>query len=144
MFEIRAAQPGDLELLHSIDPLAAPGSDRHADIGHWMKQGACHVALRNGAIAGYLAITEFLHQPFIELVVVAEPHRRRGVASALIHHALGLTPGAKVWTSTNRSNTPMRALLSKLGFDFSGRVDNLDPGDPELFFVHQRGSRPTG
>ncbi len=48
---------------------------------------------------------------------------------------MSLSPGKRVWTSTNESNAPMRALLGSAGFVESGRVDNLDPGDPELIFV---------
>jgi hypothetical protein len=33
------------------------------------------------------------------------------------------------------SNTPMRELLSQLGYQSSGVVENLDPGDPELIFM---------
>jgi hypothetical protein len=29
----------------------------------------------------------------------------------------------------------MRALLEKCGYAPSGRIENLDPGDPELVFV---------
>jgi GNAT superfamily N-acetyltransferase len=137
MLQIRAAQPADVGLLRGLDPLAAPGTDRHRDIGLWVERGDCYVAQRDGTVAGYLVMASFLHRPFIELVVVDELHRRRGIASALVGHARDLTPAAELWTSTNRSNMPMRALLSKLGFALSGRVDNLDPGDPELFFVHQ-------
>jgi GNAT superfamily N-acetyltransferase len=135
MLQIRAAQPADVELLRALDPLAAPGTERHRDIGLWVERGDCYVAELDGTVAGYLVMATFLQRPFIELVVVGEPYRRRGVASALIGHARDLTPAAELWTSTNRSNMPMRALLSGLGFTLSGRVDNLDPGDPELFFV---------
>jgi hypothetical protein len=39
-----------------------------------------------------------------------------------------------LFVSTNESNVPMQALLINLGFRPSGRVENIDPGDPELFF----------
>ena len=45
----------------------------------------------------------------------------------MIEHLIGLIPpGEKLWTSTNESNTSMRALLPSLGFIPSGRIDNLD------------------
>jgi hypothetical protein len=46
-----------------------------------------------------------------------------------------MPPGEKLWTSTNQSNQAMRLLLPRLGFIESGRIDNLDEGDPELVFV---------
>jgi GNAT superfamily N-acetyltransferase len=144
MLPIRAAQPADVDLLRALDPLAAPGTERHRDIGLWVERGDCYVAEHDGTVAGYLVMATFLHRPFIELVVVGELYRRRGVASALIGHARDLTPAAELWTSTNRSNMPMRALLSGLGFTLSGQVDNLDPGDPELFFVHPPSRTTSG
>jgi len=78
----------------------------------------------------------FFHQPFIEFVMVAEANRRRGYGRALVDHCVGLSPAAKVWTSTNTSNSAMQPLLAKAGFILGGRVDSLDPGDPELIFVH--------
>lgn len=41
----------------------------------------------------------------------------------------------KIFTSTNASNRPMRQLLIQLGYQHSGTIENLDPGDPELIFV---------
>jgi GNAT superfamily N-acetyltransferase len=140
MLEIRAAKPADVDMLRTLDPLAAPGTDRYRDIGNWVERGDSYLARRDGDVAGFLVMATFLQRPFIELIVVGETHRRRGIASALVGYARDLAPGAELWTSANRSNMPMRALLSKLGFVLSGRVDNLDPDDPELFFV----LRPPG
>ena len=39
----------------------------------------------------------------------------------------------------------MRALLDKLGWNLSGTVDDLDPGDPELFYSREvEGTGETG
>jgi hypothetical protein len=43
-----------------------------------------------------------------------------------------------VFTSTNRSNDAMRALLRTEGWSSSGELDGLDPGDPELVFYRDR------
>jgi hypothetical protein len=40
----------------------------------------------------------------------------------------------QVFTSTNASNQPMRSLLQAEGWSFSGELDGLDEGDPELVF----------
>lgn len=47
-------------------------------------------------------------------------------------------PQPKLFTSTNRSNLPMRALLLKAGFIESGYIENLDENDPELVFFYPR------
>ena len=40
--------------------------------------------------------------------------------------------------STNRSNIPMRDLLVKEGWQFSGELVGLDPDDPEMIFFSWR------
>ena len=37
--------------------------------------------------------------------------------------------------SCNESNQAMHTLLVASGYKVSGMVENLDPGDPELFLV---------
>ncbi|MEM6274610.1 MAG: GNAT family N-acetyltransferase [Myxococcota bacterium] len=61
-------------------------------------------------------------------------HRCRGVAAALVRHLERRCESERIFTSTNQSNLPMQSLLHKLGYRQSGQVDDLDPGDPELFF----------
>jgi hypothetical protein len=39
-----------------------------------------------------------------------------------------------MFTSTNASNVAMRSLLEAEGWSFSGQLDGLDEGDPELVF----------
>jgi len=137
MLRIVPAAPDAVEALRALDPLAAIGSERADDIVAWVAAGQCHVALEADTIVGYAALSHgFFHQPFIELLMVAAARRRAGIGLALVRHCVGLAPTEKLWTSTNASNLAMQALLAKAGFVPSGRVDNLDPGDPELIFVH--------
>jgi hypothetical protein len=44
----------------------------------------------------------------------------------------------KLFTSTNESNRAMRDLLAHAGFEPSGVVQNLDPGDPELIYFKDK------
>src|SRR5262249_33672873 len=82
----------------------------------------------------------FFGHPFLELLVVRESSRRRGVGRALVRAVEARFAGAKLFTSTNQSNAPMQRLLASLGYTPSGVIHNLDPGDPELVFV-RLGSR---
>ncbi len=75
----------------------------------------------------------FFAQPFVALLVVAPGFRRRGFASRLLA-AVEAEVAGPLWTSTNRSNAPMIALLEGRGYDRMGEVAGLDEGDPELFF----------
>ncbi len=123
--------------IDAVIGIAPAGDERRAAVAAHVAARQCHVAWKDGVAVGYLVLThDFFHSPFIELVVVAPLRRRSGIGRALIEYCVGLVPaGEKLWTSTNESNPAMRALLPQCGFIESGRVDNLDPGDPELIFV---------
>ena len=75
----------------------------------------------------------FFARPFVALVVVDPAFRRRGLASTLFA-AIETEVTEPLWTSTNRSNTPMIALLRGRGYELMGEIKGLDVGDPELFF----------
>jgi GNAT superfamily N-acetyltransferase len=134
----RTAQPHDLEALLAFDPIAATDARRADQIRDAIAAGTCFVA--TDAADRAIGYAWFHHRFFghgmIELLVVHSDHRRRGVASALIDHcARHACQTPKLFTSTNRSNTPMRTLLAKLGFALTGSIDDLDEGDPELVYV---------
>jgi GNAT superfamily N-acetyltransferase len=135
--EIRAAGSDDIADLIAADPYAQINAIRRAQIAERVDAGHCFIAQRGGRIVGFCVLDRsWYDQFFIKLVAVAEAERRTGVGTAMIEHLIGLVPpGEKLWTSTNQSNAPMRALLPRLGFIESGRIDNLDEGDPELIFV---------
>jgi N-acetylglutamate synthase-like GNAT family acetyltransferase len=138
---IRPAARGDIAALIAVDPIALTSIERRQSLAHWAAAGQCHVAERAGRVVGYVALTRaFFHQPFVELLMVAEDDRRSGVGLALIEHCKTATAAEpKLWSSTNRSNAPMRALLVRSGFIESGVVENLDEGDPEMIFLFRRG-----
>jgi GNAT superfamily N-acetyltransferase len=76
---------------------------------------------------------------FIEMLMVGERYRRRGVGLVLIAALKSHCRHPKLFTSTNRSNLPMQRLLLNAGFVASGQIDNLDDGDPEqVFFIPAR------
>jgi GNAT superfamily N-acetyltransferase len=135
--DVRAAGSDDLTGLIAADPHAQFNAERRSQIVAWIEAGQCFVAEREGRIVGLSVLTRtFFHSFFIDLVFVAEADRRTGAGTAMIEYLIELVPpGEKLWTSTNQSNAPMRALLPRLGFIESGRIDNLDEGDPELVFV---------
>ena len=67
-------------------------------------------------------------------MMVAPARRRTGLGRTLLQAAAGWGGTREVWTSTNRSNAAMRALLAAEGWDYCGELVGLDEGDPELFF----------
>lgn len=131
--DIKLATESDLYHILDIDPFRRIDLIRHA-----IKHGGCYIAVYNGIIKG-LAIMNytFFDNGFIELLMVAEKYRQCGVGSALLNHLFTVCKTQKIFTSTNKSNEPMRKLLGKTGFTFCGEIDALDEGDPEMFFFRK-------
>ena len=138
MIAIGPASAADIPALVALDSFAAIHPERATEIAGWVAAGQCHVAAFEGRAAGYAVLTNgFFHRPFLEMLMVREDARRLGIARALVGYCADLA-GPELWTSTNESNGPMRTLLSTCGFIASGRVDNLDPGDPEVVYLLRR------
>ena len=146
MLSIRLASAADVDALIAIDHVATHSADRREAIAEWTAFGQCHLAMSDGAIAGYVALTRsFFRSPFIEMLMVGAASRRQGIGRALIDHCIVLTPAdQKLWTSTNESNAPMRNLLPQLGFIQTGLFEHLDEGDPELIFLRWPGGVAPG
>ena len=132
---VEAAQAGDLKRIIAMDPRVADTPGRREFIERAHAAGECIVARTDGEIVGFAVFAySFFAQPFIELLYVEPAHRRGGIAGAIVRHIESLCPGEKLFTSTNESNAPMHAFCAALGFAHSGRIDNLDEGDPEIVY----------
>jgi GNAT superfamily N-acetyltransferase len=144
---IRSAVAGDLDGILRADHLAAPDDCERAQfLRHSVELGECQVYIGNGAVTGFVIVKRalFFGRDFIELLVVDPPLRRSGVGRALLRHALDTSGTAQLFTSTNTSNLPMRSLLQSEGWSFSGRLEGLDDGDPELvYYKSQSGGSPS-
>jgi GNAT superfamily N-acetyltransferase len=131
----------DLEDLLAIDHEAV-GRDpeRISAIKAHVSEGHCWVHPGEAHFDAYAVVLprHFFRRDFLDLLVVESSARRSGIATNLLRALLGLKGTHQVFTSTNRSNAPMRALLSKEGWQLSGELDGLDPEDPELFFFTWR------
>jgi ribosomal protein S18 acetylase RimI-like enzyme len=135
--EIRGAVAGDLDGILRADHLAArDDSERAQFLRHSVELGECQVHMASGAVTGFVIVkpAHFFGRDFIELLTVDPRIRRSGVGRALLRHALDISGTAQVFTSTNTSNRPMRSLLQSEGWSFSGQLDGLDEGDPELVY----------
>jgi N-acetylglutamate synthase-like GNAT family acetyltransferase len=97
--------------------------------------GDAHLLEEEGKVVavGVLEYTFFEHG-FISLVFVDPEERRTGVGEMLLRYLISICRTPKIFSSTNRSNVPMQALFGKVGFERSGIIHNLDPGDPELIY----------
>jgi len=134
----RTATSADLPTLLAFDPCARTDPARTQVITDAVAASTCLVATDADDCPVAYAIYQhrFFGHAFIELLVTHPAHRRRGLATALISHIerhACQTP--QLFTSTNRSNTPMRTLLTNLDFTHTGTIDDLDESDPELIYV---------
>ncbi|MFJ4193925.1 GNAT family N-acetyltransferase [Pseudomonas sp. NPDC089534] len=138
-WRIRQAVLSDLEGLFRIDPMAANDAGRREWIERAVGSFECWVACEaadESALVGFGCLSrQFFGQWFIALVMVSSTHRRCGVGQQIVTHLERVTCAGKIFTSTNASNGPMRQLLTRLGYQASGIVENLDLDDPELIFV---------
>jgi len=138
MIETRRAEPNDVPVICTFDHIAQTERDRRLFIRNAVHDGIAQVAMIDGVVVGYTVLEHsFFSRGFIAMLYVHPDHRRTGVGTALIRHAEGICRSDRIFTSTNQSNLPMQALMDKLGYRQSGIVDDLDPGDPELFYSRQ-------
>lgn len=135
---VRLATATDLDAIFAVDPIAATDAHRR----DWLARAlsgesgrSARVAFVDRKPAGLAVMGRFFSNPFLDLIMVAPGFRRRGIASALLDDIEEAYRGRKLFVSTNSSNLAMQGVLSARGYVASGQVDNLDAGDPELFFV---------
>jgi len=106
--------------------------------------GGCSVYERGGDVVGYVALDySFYGNGFVSHLFVRDDARRQGIGEALMRHAMASCRTGKLFTSTNLSNVPMQGLLGKLGFELTGVIHNLDPGDPELVYLRRAPTERT-
>jgi N-acetylglutamate synthase-like GNAT family acetyltransferase len=134
--QVRLAATRDRRAIAEVDKRVASDLHRRELVDAAIAARHSWVAERNSQVAGYgVLTTNFFGRDFVELIHVAEDARRGGVGAAILEVIEQSRRSDRLFTSTNESNAPMRALLGKRGYEPSGTILNLDPGDPELVFV---------
>jgi len=141
---IRSATDNDFTPITTLHPDAFATPRRTQLLRDRLRAGDAWIAEEDAAEAiGYALRGQLFGFDFLELVYVAESHRRAGVASALMEAFEQARRTGRLFVSTNRSNAPMRALLAKRGYASSGVIHNLDADDPELVFVRRYDGEPV-
>ena len=140
MIAIQNATEADTEHVWEIDQDAVGDPRRRDFIQDAVEAGQCYVATVDDNCAGLAILDEsFFGNAFISLLIVRPEFRRQKVATALIRHLESVCPTTKLFTSTNESNVIMQRLCEKMGFVRSGRIENLEEGDPEIVYLKRIG-----
>jgi ribosomal protein S18 acetylase RimI-like enzyme len=132
---VRTARSEELSSLAAL-PHALHYEHPASFIHHALGSKECLVAEIDGNLAGYVVWDRgFFARPFMWMLGVAPDYRHHGVASSLIEHVEHLNAGQRLHTSTNESNEAMQGVLEGRGFERVGRLEDLDAGDPEVFYA---------
>jgi len=138
MCAMRPAIRQDIEEIFAIDHLAPEDTVRAGFTRQAVAEGRAFVMEEAGQITGFgLLGHPFFGHPFIYLVYIAPDFRGRGRGPQLMDYMAAQcdAAGGRIFTSTNESNARMRHVLIREGWQESGKIDNLDPGDPEVVYV---------
>ena len=124
-----------MEPICSMDRRVIGTNDRRGFLEKSIAAGQCFVCVEEDTPVGFATVDQsFYGCSFISLLIVHPGHRRQGVGTRLVRHIESICPTPKLFTSTNESNTIMQGFCEKLGFVRSGRIENLDEGDPEIVY----------
>ena len=124
-----------VELDYRLDNVEHIELRREEKISKAISDEQCFVILADDQAVGFVLFDyRFFDQGWIELMVIDEKHRGKGIGTQAIDLVCRQCKAPKIFTSTNSSNLPMQKALKKAGFSFSGQLVGLDEGDPELFY----------
>jgi ribosomal protein S18 acetylase RimI-like enzyme len=142
---IRPTTPDDLTALIALDHIAAVSAERRAFMERALTERRAWVILWDGHICGYGVLShDFFGHSFLEMVYIAAEWRSQGLGPLLIRFLETQSRTAVFFTSTNESNGHMQRVLTKLGYERSGIIYNLDPGDPELIYARHLAAASAG
>ena len=135
MFMVRLAVNTDIEQILALDSSAQTDQSRRAFILSAVDDSECFVAEGNGVLLGYGVMNYgFFDRGFVRTIYVDTAYRRSRVATRLFEEFEERCKSTRIFTSTNLSNLPMQAFLVSRGYVLSGVVQDLDEGDPEMFY----------
>ena len=135
-YSIRPAVLADTSRLYTLDHVARNDRDRRSVIDRAIGEGRSWVIERDKLALGYGIIShDFFGRSFLDLIYIEEQSRGQGLGPKLIEALEQQSKSPLLFTSTNQSNLHMQHVLATLGFEPSGIIHNLDPGDPELVYV---------
>jgi ribosomal protein S18 acetylase RimI-like enzyme len=132
----RQAKPTDLDAVLELDHRSPIGHNRTALLTARVDSGEVLLFESEDQLLGFAVVRKrsFFGRDFVELLTVSVSKRRQGVGGYLLQEAVTQSSSDRVFTSTNQSNSEMIGLLEYAGWNFSGQLEGIDEGDPELVF----------
>lgn len=133
---MRRATRSDLDAVLALD-LNSSVVHSHAELlTARIESGEVLIFERDAQLLGFAITTarSFFGFDFVELLSVDAEARRTGVGSSLLSEASSHSSTNRIFISTNQSNRPMIALLKNAAWHFSGKLEGIDEGDPELIY----------
>ncbi len=123
---------------YSLDKVQHIELKREEKITKAILDNECFIILANDRAVGFVIFDyRFFDQGWVELIIIEEKHRGKGIGGQALDLICKQCKMNKVFTSTNSSNIQMQKALSKVGFSFAGKIIGLDDGDPELFYYKE-------
>ena len=128
-------KPLAIALDYALDKNQHIGLKRKEQITKAISDNECFIILEGSEPVGFVLFDyRFFSQGWVELLIIDEKHRGKGIVGNVFNLLSQQCKTEKIFTSTNNSNLPMQKALTKAGFTFSGKLNGLDEGDPELFY----------
>jgi ribosomal protein S18 acetylase RimI-like enzyme len=135
---IQQATLSQREQIISLDESVIGSRCRAEQIRQGVADGLVYIITVKEEIAAFgLLSSHFYGRHFLELLIVKQEHRRKGLGKMLLRVIQEQCETESLFTSTNASNLPMQKLLEKCGFERCGWIDQLDEDDPEIVYCHQ-------
>ncbi|MFZ0505528.1 MAG: GNAT family N-acetyltransferase [Chthoniobacterales bacterium] len=135
---LRKATFADIDTITAVDHEFASGG-RKEFFERAIRRAGGYVLEEEGRVIG-VGVLEyaFFEHGFISLIYVSPAARRTGAGQMLLQYLVSICETPKLFSSTNLSNEPMKALFAKAGFMPSGMIHNLDPNDSEIVYYKVR------
>ena len=125
--DVRLAAYADSQAIIEIDPARQNDRSFVNFIHRIIASRGCSTAVVENRIVGYGILEyKFFDHGFFSMVYVHPDFSCHGVAKAIILHMEQACKASKIFTSTHAKDKHMQKLLTTLGYQPSGTIENLD------------------
>lgn len=135
---IQQAALSQCEEIISLDESVIGSRSRAEQISQGVAAGLVSIiTIKEEIVVFGLLSKHFYGRHFLELLIVKQEHRRKGLGKLLLCALRDQYGTESLFTSTNASNLPMQSLLEQCGFERCGWISQLDENDPEIVYCYQ-------